>query len=90
MRNAASSKKWRRSIMSFHRRWVMTDTMIENYQTHGIDSIKNIFTADAYVSDDSLAGKVVELVLNSKRDTKLWICVSEMVEKYIKESKKIN
>ena len=46
--------------MGFHRRWVMSETMIDNYQTHGIDSIKNIFTADAYVSDDSLAGKITE------------------------------
>ena len=76
--------------MGFHRRWVMTDTMIENYQTHGIDSIKNIFTADAYVSDDSIAGQIVELVLNSKQGPKLWSRVSEMVEKYIKENKKIN
>ena len=76
--------------MGFHRRWVMTDTMIENYQTHGIDSIKNIFTADAFVSDDSIAGQVVELVLNSKQSPKLWSRVSEMVEKYIKENKKIN
>ena len=75
--------------MGFHRRWVMSDTMIENYQTHGIDSIKNIFTADAYVSDDSIAGQVVELVLNSKQSPKLWSRVSEMVEKYIKENKKI-
>ena len=75
--------------MGFHRRWVMSDTMVENYQTHGIDSIKNIFTADAYVSDDSIAGQVVELVLNSKQSPKLWSRVSEMVEKYIKENKKI-
>ena len=75
--------------MGFHRRWVMSDTMIENYQTHGIDSIKNIFTADAYVSDDSIAGQVVVLVLNSKQSPKLWSRVSEMVEKYIKENKKI-
>ncbi len=76
--------------MGFHRRWVMTDTMIENYQTHGIDSIKNIFTADAYVSDDSLASEVINEVLNSKRDDKLWARVSEMVEKYIKDNKKSN
>ena len=76
--------------MGFHRRWVMTDTMIENYQTHGIDSIKKIFTADAYVSDDSIAGKVVALVLDSKQDDELWSRVSEMIEKYIKDSKKIN
>ena len=76
--------------MGFHRRWVMTDTMIENYQTHGIDSIKNIFTADAYVSDDSLASEVVNEVLDSKRDDKLWLRVSEMIEKYIKDSKKSN
>ena len=66
----------------------MTDTMISNYQTHGIDSIKNIFTADAYVSDNRLAGSVVELVLNSKQSPKLWLRVSEMIDKYIKESKK--
>ena len=76
--------------MGFHRRWVMSETMIDNYQTHGIDSIKNIFTADAYVSDDSIAGQVVELVLNSKQWPKLWSRVSEMIEKYIKDSKKIN
>ncbi len=76
--------------MGFHRRWVMTDTIIEKYQTHGIDSIKNIFTADAYVSDDSIAGQIVGLVLDSKRDDELWIRVSEMIEKYIKENKKIN
>ena len=74
--------------MGFHRRWVMSDTMIENYQTHGIDSIKNIFTADSYVSDDDIAGQVVELVLNSKQSPRLWLRVSEMVEKYIKENKK--
>jgi len=74
--------------MGFHRRWVMTDTMIEKYQTHGIDSIKNIFTADAYVSDDSLASEVCNEVLHSKQDDKLWSRVSEMIEKYIKESKK--
>ena len=76
--------------MGFHKRWVMTDTMIEKYQTHGIDSIKNIFTADAYVSDDSLASDVVSEVLESKRDDKLWSRVSEMIEKYIKDSKKTN
>ncbi len=75
--------------MGFHRRWVMTDTMIEKYQTHGINSIKEIYTADAYVSDDSLAGKVTERVFDSKRDDKLWTSVSEMIEKYIKENKKV-
>ncbi len=76
--------------MGFHRRWVMTDTMIEKYQTHGIDSIKNIFTADAYVSDDGLASEVVNEVLVSKRDDKLWMRVSGMIEKYIKSDKKTN
>ena len=74
--------------MGFHRRWVMTDTMIEKYQTHGIESIKNIFTADSYVSDDSLASEVVNEVLSSKRDDKLWLRVSEMIENFIKDSKK--
>ena len=76
--------------MGFHRRWVMTETMVENYQTHGIDSIKNIFTADAYVSDDSLASEVCNEVLNSKRDDKLWLRVSEMIEKFIKDNNKTN
>ncbi len=76
--------------MGFHKRWVMTDTMIEKYQTHGIDSIKNIFTADAYVSDDSLASDVINEVLSSKQDDKLWSRVSEMIEKYIKDGKKTN
>ena len=75
--------------MGFHRRWVMTDTMIEKYQTHGINSIKEIYTADAYVSDDSLAGRITELVLDSRRDNELWSRVSEMIEKYIKENEKI-
>ncbi len=76
--------------MGFHKRWVMTDTIIEKYQTHGIDSIKNIFTADAYVSDDSLASEVISEVLDSKQDDKLWQRVSEMIEKFIKDNNKTN
>ena len=68
----------------------MNKDIIEVYQTHGIDSIKNIFTADAYVSEDGIASDVTDIVLDSKQGPELWSCVSEMMEKYIKENKKIN
>jgi len=70
--------------MGFHKRWIDNKQIISLYHTRGIEGIKELFTADAFVSEDGLASSVVDKVLNNKHTPKLWISVAEMMEKYIK------
>tara|TARA_R100000152_G_C6640797_1_gene85438 strand:+ start:106 stop:318 length:213 start_codon:yes stop_codon:yes gene_type:complete len=70
--------------MGFHKRWIDNEKIITLYQTHGIDGVKKLFTADAFVSEIGLASDVVDMVLSNKHDIKLWNSVTEMIKKHVK------
>ena len=75
--------------MGFHKRHISNEGIHKLFHTHGVKSIKELYTADAVVSEVGIASKVTDLILNNKHTTELWNRVTEMIEESINK-KKIN
>jgi len=75
--------------MGFHKRYVSNKDIQELFRTHGVKNIKELYTADAFVSEVGIASDVADMVLSNKHTTELWDRVTEMIRKNINK-KKIN
>ena len=75
--------------MGFHKRYISNDDIYNLFHTHGIESIKKLYTADAFVSEIGIASDVTDMVISNKHTTELWNRVIEMIKKNI-NIKKIN
>lgn len=61
----------------------------ELFHTHGIKGIKELYSADAFVSEVGIASDVADVVLNNKHTPESWKHVTEMIEESVNK-KKIN
>tara|TARA_R100001244_G_scaffold93908_1_gene70606 strand:+ start:90 stop:350 length:261 start_codon:yes stop_codon:yes gene_type:complete len=53
--------------MGFHKRWINEEQLIERYRETGIQGIEDYFgKADAFVMEDDLSEKVIELLDSDK------------------------
>ena len=53
--------------MGFHKRWINEEQLISSYRNTGIQGLEDyIGKADAYISEDELSEKVIELLDTDK------------------------
>ena len=60
---------------------------MELFHTHGIKGIKELYSADAFVSEVGIASAVTDAALNNKHTTESWDRVSEMIEEIANKKK---
>tara|TARA_R110000765_G_scaffold10816_1_gene33208 strand:- start:292 stop:513 length:222 start_codon:yes stop_codon:yes gene_type:complete len=73
--------------MGFHKRYISNEIIQELFHTHGIKSIKELYSADAFVSEVGIASDITDAVLSNKHTTESWDRVTEMIEESVNKKK---
>jgi hypothetical protein len=73
--------------MGFHKRHISNMGIQELFHTHGIEAVRKLYTADAFVSEVGIASDVTDEVLSNKHIPESWDRVIEMIEENANKKK---